>query len=515
MPVSYTYTIVGTSPCTDDFSEVVVTEQAAPNAGVDGSLVICQGESVTQADLEAALTGEDTGGTWDMTSGGAGTYTYTVAATSPCTMDASSEVVVTEQAPPNAGVDGSILICEGESVTLADLEAAITGEDAGGTWDMTSGGAGTYTYTVTGLGPCPDDQSMVTVDEQALSTPTFTLTNSYCEGETVDILPTSSDNSIAGTWSPAVIDNMNSGSYIFTPDPAECAINFTLSVIIDPLTTPTFNAIPSQCAGGANPLVNNSIEGISGLWSPTFDPNQTDTYTFTPDPGQCANTTMVVVTIDQPVNPSFDPIPSQCVGESNPLMNTSLEGIMGAWTPAFNPNATTQYTFTPDASFCANTTQITVTIDQLTTPTFNPTSNQCAGGTSPLVNTSLESITGIWTPVFDPNVTTNYTFTPDPGQCADIAMVTVIIDQPIIPDFTDPSPYCVLDDQVYSLQTTSGNGVDGTWDPSSSYVPSVLSVGLTVFTFTPNPGECADVISININVNDSVLPTFTQLEWIL
>ncbi|MDO6519937.1 hypothetical protein, partial [Zobellia uliginosa] len=148
---TYTYTVSATSPCTaDDTSEVVVTEQAAPNAGTDGTLIICAGTTVTEAQLFARLSDNpDSGGTWSPALAGAGTYTYTVSATSPCTVDDTSEVVVTEQAAPNAGTDGVLTICAGTIVTESQLFARLSDNpDSGGTWTPALAGAGTYTYTV-------------------------------------------------------------------------------------------------------------------------------------------------------------------------------------------------------------------------------------------------------------------------------------------------------------------------------------------------------------------------------
>ena len=71
-----------------------------------------------------------------------------VNATSPCTVADTSVVLVTAQAQPNAGADGAVTICAGSTITLSQLNAAITGEDLGGTWTPALAGAGTYTYTV-------------------------------------------------------------------------------------------------------------------------------------------------------------------------------------------------------------------------------------------------------------------------------------------------------------------------------------------------------------------------------
>ncbi|MBT2163670.1 hypothetical protein, partial [Zobellia barbeyronii] len=88
----------------------------------DGTLTICEGTTVTEIQLFNELGGTpDSGGTWTPTLASTGTYTYTVTATSPCTIDSTSEVVVSEQAAPNAGTDGTLIICTGTTVTETQL----------------------------------------------------------------------------------------------------------------------------------------------------------------------------------------------------------------------------------------------------------------------------------------------------------------------------------------------------------------------------------------------------------
>jgi gliding motility-associated-like protein len=94
---TYTYIVAAIAPCaTDATSTVTVTEQAAPDAGANGTLDICAGTTVTTADLFGVLTGTpQSGGTWSPALAGAGTYTYTVAATAPCATDATAQVILT------------------------------------------------------------------------------------------------------------------------------------------------------------------------------------------------------------------------------------------------------------------------------------------------------------------------------------------------------------------------------------------------------------------------------------
>jgi hypothetical protein len=45
----------------------------------------------------------------------------------------------------------------------------------------------------------------------------------------------------------------------------------------------------------------------------------------------------------------------------------------------------------------------------------------------PLPTTSLNSITGTWSPALNNTTTTTYTFTPIAGQCATTATMTIIV----------------------------------------------------------------------------------------
>ena len=159
-PVAAVYTYTLTSECTleTDISIVTVTEGTAPNAGTDGAISICELDSQpTEAELYAALTDADTGGTW---SGPVvGVYTYIISNDGSCsgTTD-ESKVTVTQGTIPNAGSDGEIFICEGATQpTEAELYAALTDANSGGTWSGPV--AGVYTYTVTAIGTCGTDST--------------------------------------------------------------------------------------------------------------------------------------------------------------------------------------------------------------------------------------------------------------------------------------------------------------------------------------------------------------------
>ena len=155
---------------------VSITERPLPDAGSDGAMTVCQGDTVTAAQLFAALNGTpDAGGSWSPAPAGAGTYTYSVDG-GPCT--ASSNITVTVEPQPNAGSDALLEICPGEPITQALLLGLLNTNDPSGTWSPNPEGAGPgiYTYTVTGS-TCAEDSATVTIRIAMVDTDGDTITD--------------------------------------------------------------------------------------------------------------------------------------------------------------------------------------------------------------------------------------------------------------------------------------------------------------------------------------------------
>src|SRR5690606_11981523 len=326
-------------------------------------------------------------------------------------------------------------------------------------------------------------------------------------------LPTTSNNGITGTWVP-VLNNTQTTTYTFTPDAGQCATTTTLQIVVNEIVVPTFDPVGTLCQNSAAPaLPAVSNNGITGIWNPAVINTAnvgTTTYTFTPDAGQCAVSTTLDVTIDLQITPVFTQIGPICVGAVAPaLPSVSNNGISGVWNPAVINTAaagTTTYTFTPDAGQCA-TASVTmdITISASITPTFDAVDPICAGATlTALPTTSNNGITGSWAPAFDNTQTTTYTFTPDPGQCATTTTPQALRNDTVAPTFDSVDPICAgaaLD----ALPTTSNNGITGSW------APAINNTQTTTYTFSPDPGQCATTTTLQIVVNDNVVPTFDPI----
>ena len=197
-------------------------------------------------------------------------------------------------------------------------------------------------------------------------TPTFSIANTLCPGSTAPTLPTTSSNGIAGTWNPSVIDNTTSGSYIFTPNPGQCATSFTFNVTVSSSITPTFSIANTLCSGSTAPtLPTTSTNGIVGTWNPSVINNTTNgSYVFTPNSGQCATSFTLNVTVSSSITPTFSIANTLCSGSSAPtLPTTSTNGIVGTWNPSVINNTTNgSYVFTPNTGQCATSFTLDVTV---------------------------------------------------------------------------------------------------------------------------------------------------------
>ena len=192
---NFTYTVLGTSPCSDDSATVTMTVYAAPTAGTNGTMSACV--VATSVDVSTGLGGTpDTNGVWvwtnDNSSGafsgtifdpskaglGAWTFDYNVPANPGCAA-ASATVTLNVVSAPNAGTANTSTVCDAPFATV-DLNTVIGGTpDAGGTWNDDDGvgfalqgstflhniaGAGSYnfTYVITATG-CTNDSATVTI----------------------------------------------------------------------------------------------------------------------------------------------------------------------------------------------------------------------------------------------------------------------------------------------------------------------------------------------------------------
>ena len=486
--VTTTYSVLITDICGDPSTQSVTINVIDGTTPVfDQVPQICQGDTLNSLPSTSI---EGISGAWAPALDNTSTTTYNFTPDAgQCASDTTMTIVVEQTTTPSFTQIGPI--CEGDTFTLPST----SNEGITGTWSPAVDNALTTEYTfVPTAGQCASNATMIVVVEQATTT-SFTQLEPVCNGNSF-ILVSTSNEGISGTWSPA-INNTLTTEYTFTPDPGQCALSATMTVVIEAITTPSFAAIDSVCDGDTiNELPTSSNEGITGNWSPALDNTLTTTYTFTPDPNQCASTANTIITVIANSSSNFNQLDPICEGDTFILPSTSNEGITGNWSPAVDNALTTEYTFVPTAGQCATEAVMTVTVIPLITPLFTQVDTICIGDTLlDLPTTSNNSIAGAWSPAINNTSTTEYTFTPNPGlSCVPSTTMTITVLAQTIPNFTQVAPVCV-GDFISPLPQTSNNGITGTW------TPSLNNLETTTYIFTSDAGQCADSTTMTIVVN--------------
>lgn len=428
----------------------------------------------------------------------AGTQTLTLTNSYGC--DSIVNYILSVDTPTTPAFNQTTTYCSGANIAPLSNTSS---NGISGTWSPAVNNQQTTTYTFTpATGQCASNTTTTISITQNIS-PTFSQVSDVCSGATLPPLPTTSMNTITGSWSPAM-NNTSTTTYTFTPGAGQCAVETMMTIAVTPNNTPTFDVLDQFCAGATiPPLPTIAQNGITGSWSPAINNQQTTTYSFVPSAGQCALVQTQVLEIQPNVVPQFNPPGTYCIGANIPdLPQTSNNLINGSWSPAINNSQTTSYTFTPNAGFCATTTNLSVSVAAAFNPEFINPGPYCDGASIPaLATTSQNGINGSWSPAPNNSVTTTYTFTPLPNQCAQDTTLTIAITPNETSNFTSYPPFC-FGDTIPELPTTSLNGVSGSWSPD------INNQQTTNYTFTPNSNQCALSSSMIVEINTITTPIF-------
>ena len=242
---------------------------------------------------------------------------------------------------------------------------------------------------------------------------------------------------------PWNIDNLCPGFYEVYVE-GNCGGNyhsFTITESTTALTNPIFNSISPLCKGTIAPsLPTTSTNNITGSWSPNAISTSaagTSNYLFTPNPGQCAATISVPVTIN-----SFNPnlfsqdtiracgtlyVLNAASGYSSYSWNT------GASTASVNVTSTGWYKCTTSNGTCSGSDSVFISI--VNANIINNDTTICMGANITLNAIASSSVlTYLWSNgattlsiSVAPGVTTTYYCTINNGvsSCTDSVKVTV------------------------------------------------------------------------------------------
>ncbi len=146
---------------------------------------------------------------------------------------------------------------------------------------------------------------------------------------------------------------------------------------------------------------------------------------------------------------------------------------------------------------------VTVTVTEKVTPIFTQIDPVCSGNTILLPTTSANNITGSWSPAVNNTATTTYTFTPDEGQCAITATMTVTVKP--LPGIAVKNLTNVCPVQTVNLADalTAGTGTLGYFLADGSTPvqnPSAVSTSGTYWIELTGENGCPERKSITVTI---------------
>jgi gliding motility-associated-like protein len=391
-----------------------------------------------------------------------------------------STISLTEIVYPDFGIVGPF--CQGTNYTLPSVSL----NNVDGNWTAPFNNQSTTTYFFVPNNTTCNQSLLMTVEIVPHTTPLFNIPSSICANDNF-VFPSTSQNGIQGTWSPA-LNNQSTTTYTFTPNASTpslgCPTSAQHTLTVTPSTVPTFSLLDSICVNGQLTFPTVSGNAISGTWSPAFNNQNSANYTFTPDVSNpnnqnfsCLVSAQHSVVIVPPTTPNFSFVTSLCAGSTLTLPAVSDNGISGTWSVPFNNQVTTNYTFTPDTtsvlSSCSPSVTESITIIPTLSPSFNFVDSLCEDAVFNFPDVSIEGINGIWTPTFNNQVTQNYTFTPSSLDitstnlglsCPEVVSQTVTILANPIADFTPQLSVLPLYMPTTILENNSSNAYSYLWN---------------------------------------------------
>ncbi|WP_420321312.1 T9SS type B sorting domain-containing protein [Flagellimonas sp.] len=428
--ITLTLTANGNGSCNVIQDSMILTLQPQPDAGTNANLTICQGGTVTEAQLFAQLGGTpDVAGSWSPVLEGAGVYTYTVAATAPCTTEATATVTVTEQAPPDPDSPENIEACG------FYILPALTN---GNYFDMPNGGgnalsAGDNITTTTtlyvfspGNGSCPDAQNsfVVTINNTPLADAPADVED--CDAYTLPALTNGNyfDMPNGGGNALSAGDNITTTTtlYVFSPGNGSCPDaqnSFVVTINNTPLADAPADVedcdaytLPALTNGNYFDMPNGGGNALSAGDNIT---TTTTLYVFSPGNGSCPDAqNSFVVTINNTPLADAPADVEDCDAYTLPALTNGNYFDMpngGGNTLSAGDNITTTttlYVFSPGNGSCPDAqNSFVVTINSLLANT-SIQNESCLGTNDGAINISIDNGLAPYTVQVDSNPAINF-----------------------------------------------------------------------------------------------------------
>jgi hypothetical protein len=157
-------------------------------------------------------------------------------------------------------------------------------------------------------------------------TPVFNALPVACQNDAAFSLPSTSDNGISGSWTPALnLTTPGTFTYSFNPAANQCANVVSAQLTVQPQVEPVFSNPTSICQNDVFTLPTNAQNGITGTWNPQVNTQQvgSTTVTFTPDAGQCSNSVNQTITVNS--------IPSNGISQNGITLTAAAISVTYQW----------------------------------------------------------------------------------------------------------------------------------------------------------------------------------------
>jgi gliding motility-associated-like protein len=283
---------------------------------------ICEGESIQNITYSTNLAdnvtfnGLPTGanGNFDATSGNitisgtpseTGSFNFTINVDGDCGhTSASGTITITENTTPIFSNYGPYCLNQSPN----DLPT-VSNNGVQGSWtpseSINTNNPGTFTYTFT---PDADECAPIVDIEITIldsDSPEFDSFGPYCQNETADALPTTSNNGITGYWTPSVINTNSPGNidYTFNPTSGDCTspVIITITTLENPTTSVNIYE-PLDCNGENGEVSVSAVGGNTPYNGTGTFPVNSGTHQFTvTDANGCEDMAEITLTPPDPM----------------------------------------------------------------------------------------------------------------------------------------------------------------------------------------------------------------------
>ena len=182
-------------------------------------------------------------------------------------------------------------------------------------------------------------------------------------------------------------------------------------------------------------------------------------------------------------------------------LNTANGTVNPSTSTAGQYNVTYTVAASGSASACVSTAILTIV--DVKTPTFNPIAPICAGTPFTLPTTSLNGVTGTWSPAINNTATTTYTFTPGANQCTVPTLTTMTVVVKPLPVVSAGPDSLICEATQFTLNATGADSY--VWDNGVVNGTPFSPTATTTYTVTGTTDGCTATDQMTLSITP--LPT--------